>query len=212
MRTFLHWGLLIILVWGSAGSSSGPSFGVNTLLKKHGSTPEGRMKEGKQNPSDPSRDVVIIGSGPAGCTAAIYTARLMNQYLFRIFWYQILKSCSLNLHQNCVRAMLDPLVVAGYQPGGQLMLTGDVENFPGYSEAISGPDLMRDLSAQVRSRTCLFPFAVKLFSFISNAEYLILHSRQKSTVRNFGRQTANLWISLAIPSVFICIIALLWLR
>ena len=68
------------------------------------------------------RDVVIIGSGPAGCTAAIYTAR----------------------------AMLRPLVIAGYQSGGQLMLTSDVENFPGYSEAIAGPMLMDDLMTQAQ--------------------------------------------------------------
>lgn len=68
------------------------------------------------------RDVVIIGSGPAGCAAAIYTAR----------------------------AMLRPLVIAGYQSGGQLMLTSDVENFPGYSEAIAGPILMDDLTTQAK--------------------------------------------------------------
>ena len=52
------------------------------------------------------RDVVIIGSGPAGYTAGLYTAR----------------------------AMLNPLMFAGYMSGGQLMLTSDIENFPGYPQ------------------------------------------------------------------------------
>lgn len=56
------------------------------------------------------RDVVIIGSGPSGCTAAIYTAR----------------------------ALLRPLLIAGYNSGGQLMLTSDVENFPGYKSSVTG--------------------------------------------------------------------------
>ncbi len=68
------------------------------------------------------REVVIIGSGPAGCTAAIYTGR----------------------------AMLEPLMIAGYSAGGQLMLTSDVENFPGYVSAPSGPELMGDLMGQAR--------------------------------------------------------------
>ena len=66
------------------------------------------------------RDVVIIGSGPAGYTAGLYTAR----------------------------AMLNPLMFAGYMSGGQLMLTSDVENFPGYPKGIGGPEMMMQLREQ----------------------------------------------------------------
>jgi thioredoxin reductase (NADPH) len=70
--------------------------------------------------TDEPRELIIIGGGPAGYTAALYAAR----------------------------ANLNPLVIEGFQWGGQLMITSDVENYPGYADGVMGPEMMADFRRQ----------------------------------------------------------------
>ncbi len=104
------------------------------------------------NGSDKHYKTIIIGSGPAGYTAAIYAAR----------------------------ADMKPLVFAGPQPGGQLMITTDVENYPGYAEGIGGPQMMEDFRKQAER----FDTEIK-YEVISKVE---LESHPKKMWTDSGEQ------------------------
>jgi len=129
--------------------------------------------------TDSTREVIVIGSGPAGLTAAIYASR----------------------------AQLNPLVIEGEpsstsdQPGGQLMLTTDVENYPGFPDGIMGPELMMNFRSQAERFGAEFltakvtdvdfssrPFGVWVGEDEYRAESVIVSTGARSLMLNIARE------------------------
>lgn len=118
------------------------------------------------------RDIIIIGSGPAGYTAAIYTAR----------------------------AGLNPLLIAGeVTAGGALMNTTDVENFPGFPEGIQGPDLMANMLAQAERFGCEILYEDALEVSLAGEEKTVVTSEGKYSARRVILSMGSEYRKLNVP-------------
>ena len=118
------------------------------------------------------RDIIIIGSGPAGYTAAIYTAR----------------------------AGLNPLLIAGeVTAGGALMNTTEVENFPGFPEGIQGPDLMANMLAQAERFGCEILYEVALEVSLAGEEKTVVTSEGKYSARRVILSMGSEYRKLNVP-------------
>ncbi|NBQ83115.1 MAG: FAD-binding protein, partial [Alphaproteobacteria bacterium] len=121
--------------------------------------------------SDQIENVIIIGTGAAGLTAAIYAAR----------------------------ANMNPLVLAGLQPGGQLTITTDVENYPGFADVVQGPWLMQQMQEQAENVGARIDYDL-VASVDFSARPFVLHSdggktyRAKSVIIATGAQAR--WLGL----------------
>jgi len=119
------------------------------------------------------RDVIIIGSGPAGLTAAVYAAR----------------------------ANLSPLLIEGWQSGGQLTTTTEVENYPGFAKGIMGPELMKEMRAQAeRFGTEFLTGDVSAVDFTKRPFTITVDSEQTLDARTVIIATGASAVQIGLPN------------